>query len=53
MNVNPVRVTPTPSAPTLLLHMSATVPLVFMEMILIVKVKHQPLLISLTFMEVK
>ena len=53
MNVNPVRVTPTPTAPTLLVHMSATVPLVFMEMILIVKVKHQLLSISLTSMEAK
>ena len=50
MNVNPVRVTPTPTAPTLLVHMSATVPLVFMEMILIVKVKHQLLSISLTYL---
>ena len=53
MNVNPVRVTPTPTAPTFQVHMSATVPLVFMEMTLIVKVRHQLLLISLTSMKVQ
>ena len=51
--VKPTRVTPTPTAPTYQVHMSATVPLVFMEMILTVKVKHELLLISLTSMEVK
>ena len=36
--VKPARVTPTPTAPTLLVHMFATVPLVFMEMLHIAKV---------------
>ena len=51
--VKAARVTPTPTAPTYQVHMCATVPLVFMEMILTVKVKQQLLLISLTSMEVK
>ena len=39
MNVNPARVTPTPTAPTLLVHISPTVLLVIMEMVLIAKLK--------------
>ena len=37
--MNPARVTPTPTAPTHKVHMSATVPVVIREMELIVKVK--------------
>ena len=47
MNVNPTRVTPTPTAPTHQVHMSATVLPVIREMILITKVDYQLLLISL------
>ena len=47
MNVNPTCVTPTPTAPTHQVHMSATVLPVIREMILITKVNYQLLLISL------
>ena len=39
MNVNPARVITASAAPTLLVHMSATVPLVIREMVLVAKVK--------------
>ena len=47
--VKAARVTPTPTAPTYQVHMCATVPLVFMEMILTAKVKHKLLLIFFYF----
>ena len=40
MNVNPARVITASAAPTLLVHMSATVPPVIREMVLIAKVKY-------------